>query len=550
MTDDILLIPSAILIPDELRLDLGPIPTGMIPLHGKPIIHHIIDQYDAVDPHIVCHARSEKIESYIQREELDWESIRIPETQSLGETILKSLEHLESAGKLIDKQVYIHFADTLVEPLAPDQKFNFVSYSVEHNPIRWTSFSTEDGRIESITRKGSPNVQGDQPVFTGVFGFTDPRAYRNSLSESVIHADEHSPDPFYSGLHTYLRDRSHHLLEVDQWIDVGHLDTYHKAKKQFLNVREFNELSVNGDRNRIQKTSERGETLRSEYDWYQRLPEVAKPFAPKIYDYDQDKPMLELEYVGYPSLRDLYLHGSHGLHLWNSIYDSLFSMLETFASETTDSELDASLRDMYVEKTRRRLSNVDESGPLWPFFEETVSINGIERPGVDQILTDLEPTLRRYGLLDVEEFTVIHGDLCFSNVLYDIRSGVIKLIDPRGSFGPHVVYGDQRYDLAKLRHSVVGKYDFVINDLFDASIDERSGAVEYTVHTDDSHREREVLFDNLLRQNYPDWYDQVLLIESLLYLSMVPLHADDTRRQQYMLAYGIERFDECTNGGT
>ena len=66
---------------------------------------------------------------------------------------------------------------------------------------------------------------------------------------------------------------------------------------------------------------------------------------------------------------------------------------------------------------------------------------------------------------------VVHGDLCLSNILYDLRSRVCKLIDPRGSFGAAGIYGDPRYDVAKLYHSIYGLYDFITNDLFHVEIE-------------------------------------------------------------------------------
>ncbi|MCW1529060.1 hypothetical protein OLR80_01745, partial [Campylobacter jejuni] len=33
---------------------------------------------------------------------------------------------------------------------------------------------------------------------------------------------------------------------------------------------------------------------------------------------------------------------------------------------------------------------------------------------------------------DMNEFSLIHGDFCFSNIMYDFRAGAIKTFDPRG----------------------------------------------------------------------------------------------------------------------
>ena len=74
-------------------------------------------------------------------------------------------------------------------------------------------------------------------------------------------------------------------------------------------------------------------------------------------------------------------------------------------------------------------------------------------------------------LYEVDTFNIIHGDLCFANIMVDTNLSFIKVIDPRGKFGTYDIYGDFRYELAKLFHSVDGKYDFIIKDLFDVNFD-------------------------------------------------------------------------------
>ena len=45
-----------------------------------------------------------------------------------------------------------------------------------------------------------------------------------------------------------------------------------------------------------------------------------------------------------------------------------------------------------------------------------------------------------------------------------ISNQTIKIIDPRGHDhnGKNTIYGDLRYDLSKLTHSLIGPYDFII----------------------------------------------------------------------------------------
>lgn len=53
--------------------------------------------------------------------------------------------------------------------------------------------------------------------------------------------------------------------------------------------------------------------------------------------------------------------------------------------------------------------------------------------------------------------------------MVDNNFSFIKVIDPKEKFGMYDIYGDARYKFAKLFHSIGGKYDFIIKDLFNMS---------------------------------------------------------------------------------
>src|SRR4029078_11733833 len=62
--------------------------------------------------------------------------------------------------------------------------------------------------------------------------------------------------------------------------------------------------------------------------------------------------------------------------------------------------------------------------------------------------------------------TISHGDCCFSNILYDERIRLLKLIDPKGAMTADQLFSDPLYDFAKLSHSILGGYDFIINEFY------------------------------------------------------------------------------------
>lgn len=545
-SEDILLVPSAVLVPDELKFDLGPIVTGMIPLDGKPAIEHIATKYEEydMDLYVAGGEHIEKLGALLDRLDREWTLLDASGTSSLGETITKSLDQIADKRSLANANLYINFADTIVSPVGHEIDADTISYSTVSHAYRWTSFSKNDGgQIDSIIEKFSGVFDSQRPVFTGQFKLTAPTDYQARL-EAACKEPGNALDPFYVALLSYLSNQSSRLLKADRWVDVGHLDTYYQNKRDSLSVREFNSIDV--ATNTITKSSEDGDTLRNEISWFKKLPKQLRPYVPQIYDHSDSyiDPSITMEYIGYPTLSDIYIYGSHGLHLWSNIYGSLFTLLERFQEfqlETNPDEITKTLEQMYYQKTVDRLSRAREIAGLDPFFElDEIIINGETYPTVPVILDTLADRLSASGLLERDRLNVIHGELCFPNVLFDVRNNIPKLIDPRGSFGPHTIYGDYRYDLAKIRHSVSGHYEFIINDRFDVSVSDEQ--VSFETHSDPVHDRREELFDEQLKQEYTDDFTDVKLLESLLYLSMVPLHDDSIKRQQCMLAIGIAKF--------
>lgn len=546
-TEDILLVPSAIQVPDELRLDVGSIPAGMIPLEGEPMLEHIADAYSDYNlARIVAVGESaDSVHGYVSRSDYDWTVVNVSHTSSLGETVHNALDALSTEDRQ-GRSLYINFADTLIFPLRPVNKGNIISYKNRERTYRWTTFDIEEGEVVNPKQKRKQDNKSPKPCFTGQFGLVDADRFYQTLND-MLPQSRSGLDFFYRGLLSYLESSGYKLYEPDSWLDVGHLDTYHRAKKQFLNSREFNELENHG-KNIITKRSEDTETLINEIRWYNEIPSQLQPYLPRIYDYstDEEHPYVKMEYIGYPSLSDLQLYGSHRQHIWNDVFHQLFSMhheFQAFTAEASPTSIQQSLKEMYLDKTKRRLDRLRGDNQFQPFFEaETVQINGEIYPTLDRILDDLEKVINQSELLSCDSFTIIHGDLCLPNILYDPRNEILKLIDPRGRFGEFKIYGDHRYDIAKLRHSFVGHYEHLINGQFEASSNLEIPQITYDIYTTKEQKERENRFDSILARKTDVNVRSVKLIESLLFLSMVPLHSDSYNRQLCMLAQGVEKF--------
>lgn len=537
-----LLLPSAKLIPEELRADFGALPSGMIPLRGKPALHYILASYAAkgFTSGVATSDMSWLVGDYLERHpELCARALTVGSTHSLAETILLAMDQMPEFHYLA-----INFADTLVDNV-PDGEEGFL-FDRRDDSYRWTTFTlNETGAIDRIWEKNRVKpVAGDWLTFVGIFGFSDPGRFRRLLMRHLAYPDG-EVDAFYASVKDYYSRSVSGALPAENWRDFGHLDTYYRTARaeSFLNGRAFNSLQVDAGRGTISKTSSRKAKLRAELDWYLCLPKSLSHLAPRVLDSTSDPdPKVELEFYSYPALADAFLYGSWDLGAWEGVLSAIGVALDAMAlyavpsSETGRRR--AALYEMYVEKTLERLAEFAGTNPLGQ-KEEIVS-NGRRYPGVPVLLREFRDIVQGCGLLDDTPFCIIHGDLCLSNILYDRRGGFVRAVDPRGSFGSYSLHGDPRYDLAKLCHSFEGEYDLLVNEVFDLS--EGEAAFQLRVLSTPAQRAIRELFGRWLASRADTEVNAVHLIESLLFLSMLPLHYDRPKAQTAFLLRGLEIF--------
>ena len=282
--------------------------------------------------------------------------------------------------------------------------------------------------------------------------------------------------------------------------------------------------------------------LKKEGEYFSLLPSDLKIFFPrklKALTIDE-KHFLTLEYVGYPNLGHLMLNKEMNNIMWKNIGVNISYILSCFAEEKqyTKNAKDHR-RAMFITKTEREYKNLINNFETFKQLSkrEKITINGKEYENFEFLWSKAKGKILE--LCNDTLFNVVHGDLCFSNILCDPTSGVIRLIDPRGSFGVDGIYGDGVYDAAKLLHSVEGKYELIIYDRYELDYDIDSGAVNYTFqdHLDLSFIKKDILkkFDE----------NTVRLIMSTIFIGMCARHYDSLKRQIIMYTTGIKAMTEA-----
>ncbi|MCU1326094.1 MAG: Nucleoside-diphosphate-sugar pyrophosphorylase family protein [Bryobacterales bacterium] len=545
----VLLMPTAKLVGPDLRSEFGPIPSAMIPLDSRPAMQYVAEPYLSRGFKLVLAVdeKQEMVREYVERHpQLGAQLISLKNSTSLGATVLGALDAL---GYDPD-QLVINFADTFVgdEMLGEDT----VCYTEADEVYRWTTFQIDFGnKLTCVVDKNKDNPYGTLlPVFVGVFSISDVKSFRELLRQ-VISSRSGEIDPFYGAIVEYFNGlpvERRNLQHVQDWRDFGHLDTYYQAKRAFcINKRFFNCVEIDDRRGIVRKSSTNAEKLLNEMKWYMELPKALRYMAPRVFDYSFAKaePFMEMEYYSYPALNDVYLYGSLDPGIWKRVFQAIGNVLRQMHSHRFQpdepGQLARCMKTMYEEKTAARLQPILDDPRFARFSEHWVNINGETHMGVRQCLDVLPQVAAAVDMYSLDYFTVIHGDLCLSNILYDRRNSFVRVIDPRGEFGDVGIFGDMRYDLAKLSHSLEGDYDFMVNGMFDSQW--TAGGFRYQPQLDERHRTVKKLFHSWFMTEFGESYLQIKLIESLLFLSMVPLHADRFEAQQAFLARGIEAFN-------
>jgi hypothetical protein len=245
-----------------------------------------------------------------------------------------------------------------------------------------------------------------------------------------------------------------------------------------------------------------------------------------------------MEYYSYPTLSEIWIFSELNEKIYYSIIDRLFKILELFKSHKAEVSL-KDYKSIYIEKTLSRISEIANSEILQLFEFEQLNINGKQYNNWDIIKNDIFDKVEE--LYYENDNCFIHGDFCLSNILYDLRSGIVRLIDPRGIWG-NDENGDVKYDIAKLRHSICGDYDYIVSDLFEINI--QHNEISYSTFNSNKINIKKY-FDKKLRFSFE--LKQIKLIEGLLFMSMLALHTDSPMRQKIMYAKSIELLNNVLN---
>jgi hypothetical protein len=509
-TRDSLLIASGAYVETELLSEFGKVPPSFLPVGNKCLLEYQIERfrkfYSRVDLTVPHDFEFDEVDARY----LHSAGIRVCRTaagMALGEAIHAYLANWPPQGP-----IDILYGDTLItdDELAGT---DWVAVGSSDEYYHWHHEARADGHGGG--------------TWTGMFSFSDSVLLREKLAS---HHDYIAAVTAYGESLGELERR-----RVNGWLDFGHVHTYFNSKRTITTQRHFNNLVIADGI--VTKSSDDRKKMKAEASWFEQAPAPVRAFLPVFISKNDSGPAsYSLEYLALPTLNELFVFGRLPERVWKKIFSACETYFKAAASIEACEPLPADFNEYtYYGKTIERLEAFSRQAGI--SLHATWNFNGIETPSLLAIAQEAAAAVIR----SAPHASFIHGDLCFSNILFDFRSGRLKVIDPRGTDakGRITAFGDFRYEIGKLAHSVIGLYDFIVARRYFLSIDGRT--VRFRIPSEKTIPLQKMFSETRFRGRTPEeWHCYPVML--LLFLSMLPLHTDDGGRQQALLANSLRLY--------
>jgi hypothetical protein len=308
-----------------------------------------------------------------------------------------------------------------------------------------------------------------------------------------------------------------------EWYDVGDVPALARTNREFFIARDFHGVSAT-EPGVITKT---GASI-GEVNWMLSPPGDSRLLVPRAWvNTHDDLSTYRMEYIDYPSLAELWLYWPSTPSMWEHVGANLVMMLRQHLWSKYhgfDRMLDK-CDYMYRVKLLERYADWPECLPA----DEVLHINGravAAGPGMVSAVAQQSVKLAKDAALHTG---FVHGDPTFSNILWSLKSGTFKLLDPRGDFGVDHSgpAGDIRYDVAKVLNGPVMAQ--VMHDLFDVHGDGDTWNLRgWNSHTTNHRQFRRAVLD-------ASKFSELDILQTNQLLASAPLHPPKQARALYLL---------------
>jgi len=312
-------------------------------------------------------------------------------------------------------------------------------------------------------------------------------------------------------------------FQIEGLVDIGIIGNFIQCITGNFDSRYFN--SLQGNEYTIVKSSVNKNKIKAEYTFYHLIPEDMKFWFVMPFDYKEDDSQASytMERLHMTDLAIKWVHGSMDRNEFEELMDKYFFFFRSrHSKDCTPEEYQKIASALYVDKVRERVCDLKKL-PEYKKIKRLLDVS--PETDIDFLVSEyinLKEKIEK-NTSRPHRLVIGHGDPCFANALYNKSTKTLKFIDPKGAVTQEQLWTDPYYDVAKLSHSVCGRYDFFNNDLFDIRVD---SAFSYDLEIPFEHSEYKQIFKDKAEENGFN-YMLIRIYEASLFLSMLPLHIDN-----------------------
>lgn len=410
-------------------------PKCLVPLYNKPMIFHLFEKYRDSRFVIIGDYKYEVLEKYLTTfaKNIDYQMVK-----SIGNGnicgIKKSLELIP-----VNEAFMLIWSDLLLSsdfnpPPITDNDSVYVGI-LENQTCSWSLIS---GALDK--------VQSSECGVAGCFIFAN-KSRCADIKE-------------FGSFTSWLKESGLKFIpmKMPNCKEVGTIKALKALDDAQNRCRPYNHIEFRDDRVIKTTLTKEGQNLIiGEISWYDKLTQYGFKAIPKIYSHNP----LIMERVDGINIFQAKLNKNQKLATIHNIIKQLTKM-HSYEVKPADKE------DLTKEYFTKTIDRIDSIKYAVPFSEsDTITINNkiCKNPlKFRQIFKNAVKTM----LLDTI-FCPIHGDCTLTNTMID-KGGNIYFIDARGYFGKQEVFGDIRYDWAKLYFSLYGNFDNFNVKKFDLNV--------------------------------------------------------------------------------
>ena len=513
---------------------------SMVPIASKPLISYLLDQLieeGMNDVAIIVGYKKETIIDYVDmfyKDKLNITYIEQKELLGLNHAIYETINQM-------DVEAYSGIFIMLGDAIFTNNKIyhfdkSYIACKIMPDYSRWC-IAVKDNNDTLVKLLDKPQSMPEiNLALVGAYYFDDSTLFKNSVIEAINSGITIKNEyQISTAIEIYNKVKKINILTLtdeDDWLDFGELDQYNKNKRKINQSRFFNSVKYNDDVV-LKKSNENKIKIQREIMWFLAMPKKLHKYFPDLvsYNLDDTNPEYSIRYCEGNTIQEMWLYSNFNDELWIKILTRVMNTINDFKKNSNEKKID--FYSFIYNQLEKRV-NIDEF-----FAGDTLEINNVTYD-----LNKLKEFFNSYLKQSNIRFTdsnsyICHGDMVFSNILYNIATNDIKLIDPRGNFCENIIYGDIRYDIAKLTQCIVGDYDYIVNDLFTLTDN------GYKIYMAKSNTLKDTLFSFVTKE-----YDRrdILFLTAIQFMTMIPLHKENKNHQTMMRYKAIEILDSIMRG--